>query len=115
MDLCVVHGELRHGGEIDFVGRRNVLDAGREDDRAVELLMSVFMMTVVRQVVILASPVVLPMMRKDLQLRKMPPVHPFSSFATTLLHEAKRWAPVAAGSGSAADAVRRRLQAFDTY
>jgi len=33
MDLCVVHGELRHGGEIDFVGRRNVLDAGREDDR----------------------------------------------------------------------------------
>jgi hypothetical protein len=54
--------------------------------------MSVFMMAVVRQVVMLASPVVLPMMRKDLLLRKMPPVRPFSSFASTLLHEAERQA-----------------------
>jgi hypothetical protein len=77
--------------------------------------MSVFMMTVVRQVVMLASPVVLSMMRKDLLLRKRLPVRPFSSFAATLLHDAERRASGAAGSGSAADAVRRRLHAFDTY
>jgi hypothetical protein len=62
--------------------------------------MSVFMITVVRQVVMLASPVVLSMMRKDLLLRKRLPVCLFSSFAVTLIHEAERCASAAPGSRS---------------
>jgi len=45
-------------------------------------------------------------------LQKMPPVRLFLSFAVPLLHEAERPASGAAGSGSTADAVRRRLHAF---
>jgi len=48
------------------------------------------MITVVRQVVMLASLVVLSMMRKNLLLRKRLPVRLFSSFAATLIHEAER-------------------------